>query len=253
MPRIFSTKHPKRRAKTSGSSSAKRRKKGNQAESGGGQLENIRLAPETVTRCLKDYLNLLLQDHYTLSQWWDALKCDSQPSKTGIPTLDYIRARLMFGRRVSEHSPPQQIFDWHPFILEYCKRLGCDPEPVDRLFQRLQLGDILDRRVTLVDYKAAIGQLEQAIARADKQYLAAAPVIHALVIAGNQMVSEASAGPSRPGRKAKRDEPKFREVIELYERGNGPKAIVEMTGYPMRTVNCFLSRHRKRQKRAADK
>ncbi len=72
--------------------------------------------------------------------------------------------------------------------------------------------------------------------------------------AGDGEMSSAPAVAKRPGAKPKRDDAQFRKVIDLHQRGNGPKAIVEETGYTLKVVNRYLSRHRKREarNRAAD-
>lgn len=132
---------------------------------------SVRLDPEYVYKRLKNHWDCFISDVNRLRLGWVAVAAGKWPNHEQVTAIDYLRSNsLMFA--TSNCSAR------HPFILDYCRTLGANPDPIDRLFQRVVFGDITDKRAVESDADQAMIQLDNAIKSARRQWLRGDPVIH---------------------------------------------------------------------------
>jgi len=135
-----------------------------------GKAVSVRLDPEYVGDRLTDHRRVLLQDVNSLRMGWSAVAAGKWPNRERGSAMDYLRSCTVTFQTSTTAA-------WHPFILDYCRTLGVDPAPIDRLFQRIVFGDVTDKRVVESDGDEAMTQLDLAIAHARQQWLSGDPVI----------------------------------------------------------------------------
>ena len=139
----------------------------------------VRLDPEFVEEQLKTHQAVFSQDvRYIRSSWITASR-QTYPSGEHASENALLRSRSITFRTSKKSLPTESTpAAWHPFILGYCRTLGVDPDPIDRLFRRLLAGDVSDRRGVVSDSDQAMIQFDLAIATAHQQWLNGDPVIH---------------------------------------------------------------------------
>ena len=132
--------------------------------------------PKFVEERLEIYKNELWQDVERLKKHRPAVKHNLPLYPQFATETDYLRHWLVTPMTVGKTDCT--IDKWHPLILEYCRTLGADANAVDRLYQRIVVGDLSDERAVVSNAEKGFAELDIAITLAHEQWLSGEPVIH---------------------------------------------------------------------------